>query len=243
MKFFIYLAFFTALLPIITHCSNDEEEVSTISKIQEDMIPQAYVDSLRPYVDINEGNTPPNIAIDFVANPFVMVYDSKIGNKYEVGEPRYFSIRKKNPESAYYSYYMTESNEISKGDSLIVIGSGNKFTAYFIDNVTFTSDSRSYKAAAIFSGEKVNGGIKNLKYAFIFLDKVDPDNTLMDIGQSRCYMDEDGFSVDSVWTSTTYSSNRTATTHKNGVVLKGCSTPLLYMLCKSQSLRLSHSFN
>lgn len=193
IQYYLYV-----LVLMFLSCEKDDEK-EAVSTIRTDMVPEMYVDSLRQQMDVNEGNTPPDISGEFVADPYVKVYDSKYGVSKEKGDPRFFHIYKKNPESEYYSYYMKEGDEISVGDSMIVIGSGDRFTAYYVDYVVHESHLGRSHLVTVFSGIKTDKGIKNLKYSFVLRDKYDPEKRIMGVGQFRCFIDGDSLSNDTIW--------------------------------------------
>ena len=86
----------------------------------------------------------------------------------------------------------------SEGPGAFISGEGNFFTAYF--NTTGMSDGIDTKMAVVISGEKSDGGISNLYYAFVMVAKGDdPNHTLMDVGGYRVFKDEDGFSPNITW--------------------------------------------
>ena len=84
------------------------------------------------------------------------------------------------------------------GEGAFISGYGNYFTIFF--NTIGESHNISTKTALVISGEKTSNGIKNLKYAFIMVEKgADPQGLLMKEGVFRVFEDGDYISSPITW--------------------------------------------
>ena len=81
-----------------------------------------------------------------------------------------------------------------KGTGCIIRGSGNNFTVYLgLEGIT---TGIRVRMATVISGSVSTAGIRNLKYAFVMIEKgSDPNNQLMREGVFRIFCDRDGLSV------------------------------------------------
>jgi len=193
-----------------------KEDMDTIAlpvgKIPQNVIPDDIRNRLENYIDIYEGDNPPDITGEYIVYPNMLVYDSENSWDYEyMGATQLLSF-KKQTSSGEVTYM--ELDVFNNGYSLIdetemhVVGSGNNLTAYMITETKASDNSgnitSSSKKAVIISGTVTEAGIKNFQYAFVMLDKYDPNNTLMDINEYRVFKDGDGVAERYEWTNMLY---------------------------------------
>ena len=97
-----------------------------------------------------------------------------------------------------YESYTENSDSYSKGEGAFISGYGNYFTVFF--NTIGESQGIQNKTALVISGEKSSYGIKNLRYAFVMVEKgSDPNNVLMREGVFRVFKDGDYLSEPCSW--------------------------------------------
>ena len=94
-------------------------------------------------------------------------------------------------------YQAKQNTAIQNGSGAFISGDGNNFTIFF--NATERDGEVTTKTALVVSGTKTSEGIRNLKYAFVMLDKYDPNDVKMDIGTYRVIKDGDGISEPASW--------------------------------------------
>ena len=92
----------------------------------------------------------------------------------------------------------------SKGPGAFISGEGNNFTVFFkTSGVTYreTHDVTT-KTSLVISGTKTSSGIKDIRYAFVMVEKQnDLDHELMDVGEFRVFKDTDGLAKTASWPS------------------------------------------
>ena len=172
-----------------------------------DVVPEDIQDRMGPYIPIYKGNTPPNIEGTVFVNPFSCVYCQDQGQGgYDPGTVVQSSyIRFSNQNSIYNTIDIDQTNadgtDTSTGAGAFISGTGNNFTAYF--NTVGQTDGISTKTALVISGTRTSGGISNLRYAFVMVEKgADPNNQLMKEGIFRVFQDQDEFSEYTQWPTT-----------------------------------------
>lgn len=173
-------------------------------------IPEEYLKKIGVHMPIFNGNTPPNIEGTFNLSKNELVYNSTEDNTYVPGYivmSQYvkFSNQNMKENTIEYQYeQITNKGELSSKSDLSaakILGQGDNFTVFAISELTNTSDNSWSKMARLVSGTKTNDGIKNLYYGFVMLDKRDPNNNIMGIGQYRIFHDKDGLSEPVTWKS------------------------------------------
>lgn len=169
-----------------------------------DVVPEDIQDKMGPYITIYRGNKPPHIEGTVYINPFVAVYCEDEGNGgYTPGtQVNSHYIRFSNQSFAYNTIDIDEMSEggtsSSTGTGAFISGTGDNFTAFF--NTIGSSNGISTKTALVISGTKVAGGISNLRYAFVMVEKgSDPEGILMREGVFRVFQDQDAISEYVSW--------------------------------------------
>lgn len=160
-------------------------------------IPTEYLSKLSAYMPIYSGNTPPIIEGTYKLTPWAVVFDE---SGYEPGHT--FAdkiIRFSNQDSKQNTliYDQKQASETGHSDNVVILGQGNKFTVFFIQDIT-GSDFTS-KNASIYSGTKTDAGLKNIYYGFLILEKNDPQNKQIGVGKVRVIKDSDGLSEPTTW--------------------------------------------
>ena len=164
------------------------------------VVPEDLQAKISDYIPLYTGDNPPELDNAYIATPFIAVYCED--NGYAPGDQVYdmvmlfrnFDVKKKTLD-----YYSQSGTASSKAIGAYISGSGNYFTAFF--NTTGESNGISTKTALVISGIVVDGGIKNLHYAFVLVDKGnDPNNVIMAKGVYRVFKDKDDFSEETEWT-------------------------------------------
>ena len=168
-------------------------------------IPTEYLSKMSAYMPIYSGNTPPNIEGTYSMSPCVLVYDSNNafnpGYKFTDVVIEFTNQNMTQNTLVFRDEYVDNSGNptsTSTKSEAKIIGSGNDFTIFVIAENNGTNGSWT-KLASLYSGTITNNGIKNFHEGFVMLDKIDPDNNLMKIGQFRIVNDQDGMSDTTTW--------------------------------------------
>lgn len=168
------------------------------SSIRVDLIPDSLQTRLKQHIAIYEGDDPPDIEGCYTQSHSVLTYSSRTGDSSKIGK-RYDDMTmcfERKADGSTYTFKGKEyKNDTVDGthssDSIHVIGSGNRFTAYFVDTGSY-SRSCWYKEATVITGVKRDSGIADLTYTFLMLDR--GDTSLVEIGTIRSFDDSDKFS-------------------------------------------------
>ena len=195
-----------------SHDTYLESELESITTYEEKFderitqeIPQEYLSKMSAYMPIYSGNTPPNTEGVYNMSPCVMVYDSN--GSFEPGH-KFNSVVTELTNQNMSQNTLTYRDEEIKSDGTVssssnkaeakIVGNGDNFTMFVV--ITSNSTNGSWtKIASLLSGIKTSSGIKDFYEGFVMLDKYDPDNKKMKIGQFRIINDQDGMSEPTTW--------------------------------------------
>lgn len=171
------------------------------------VIPPEIKDEMEPYITIYEGANPPNIEGIYLMSPDKLKYDATF--QFDIGHifsDMYLRFYNQDMINNTIDYQERQSKSEGTGTGCFISGEDDKFTVYFnVDEVNNYSEYTIYvKKAVIISGILSEGGIKNLEYAFVFVEKSDdPDHHLISPGDFRVVMDGDGMGYITTWPSNT----------------------------------------
>lgn len=174
-------------------CMNECEDtiiLPTINRqIPDHVISPALLDTIQAYMPVNEGTNPPLIAGTYSVTPFDLVYAS---DGYE-GEFHDLQWHTDNPDSWNRTRY-SEQQGTAEGSSreAYIIGSGDRFTLYTIDNSSDPVAGWQCRLVTLISGVKHDSYISDLRYAILMLDKRDEYNVLIAPDSYRIFADGDG---------------------------------------------------
>ena len=195
-----------------SHDTYLESELESITTYEEKFderitqeIPVEYLSKMSAHMPIYSGNTPPNIEGVYNMSPCVMVYDSN--GSFEPGH-KFNSVVTELTNQNMSQNTLTYRDEEIKSDGTVssssnkaeakIVGNGDNFTMFVV--ITSNSTNGSWtKIASLLSGIKTSSGIKDFYEGFVMLDKYDPENKKMKIGQFRIINDQDGMSEPTTW--------------------------------------------
>ncbi len=162
------------------------------------VIPDAIREQFESLMPIYSGATPPDISGQYVSNPHTLVgsSDGDYSPGYVFGD-RYMAFF--TGANGKVSYQGKQGSGTSASEEVIieVIGSGNDFTAYLV--TTGESGGIWNKMSVVISGTLTSSGISNFHYAFIMLEKDDPQNELVDVNTYRIFKDGNGLAEKYTW--------------------------------------------
>ncbi|MBR6282797.1 MAG: C10 family peptidase [Muribaculaceae bacterium] len=167
------------------------------------VIPKELRDKMAPYMPIYDGNTPPNIEGEYFNSPLALVYDSS--NQYDVGDifaDMYLKFSNQDMLNNTLDYDEVQGSSETTGKGCFISGMGNNFTVFF--NAVGVSHYSDYdittNEALVISGTKDEQGIRDLRYAFVMVDKTDdPHPYIVPAGVFRVFGDQDGLSEFTTW--------------------------------------------
>ena len=206
------------ILPVLPSCLEEDDETLVLPKGIKmipigDVIPEDILVQLKNQMTIHSGTTPPDIAGTYLVNPAELVFSSD-GNldPGHIFVDVYFRLSNQNDKTNILTYEGKQMNSEKKvidtatSDEVSVVGSGDNFTAYFIETgnaETVNNENTDYRSATVISGTKTTSGIKNCSYAFVMLEKdADPDNILIKVGTYRIIKDGNSLASNTAWTKT-----------------------------------------
>ena len=191
-----------------------ELELESITTYQEEFdkritqeIPVEYLSKMSAHMPIYSGSTPPNIEGSFKLAPSYLLYNSNLTSSVKPGRLFYDYVSKYSGVDLKKNVATFQYEELQRGSSTVeskseesavkILGEGNNFTAFSVVTTKY-ADGFS-KLATILSGTLNSNGITNYCYGILMLDKEDPNNTRMDVGEFRIFKDQDGFSESVSW--------------------------------------------
>ncbi len=169
-------------------------------------IPEEYLRRMRPYMPIYSGNRPPSLEGTYCMHITTLVYDST-PNGFQPGRQFLdyiadfthqdmkknvvlFRQEERNSAGVYTTSEWTEAK---------VLGRNDNFTIFIIVNTVESDGVTTAKLATLLSGTMSSGGINNFYQGFVLLDKHDPNNKVMPVGEFRIFNDADGWSESTTW--------------------------------------------
>ena len=167
----------------------------------EQVVPDDIRQKMEPYIPIYDGTNPPNVEGCYFMDPFEAVYCEDNGfPPGKLAKSEYINLKSQNKETN--TIDMEECcydfSSYSIGEGAFISGEGKNFTIFF--NTIGTSRGIPYRTAVLLSGTKATDGIKNLRYAFVMVEKGDdPEGILMKEGVFRVFQDKDGMSYSDTW--------------------------------------------
>lgn len=191
------------LLTALTICSckyeglSPETIVLPTGYISSNVVPEDIRPRLTSYITINEGAHPPFVTGTYVMSPNVLVYSSD--GQFDVGDKfgdDTFTLSNQNNYGIIRDFYRLQGGTTSSAKNIEICGNGSDFTLYFIEegNSDQNNDGRDetyVKQSVIISGTITSNGIKNIRRAFILLEKRDPYDKIMDVNEFRVFRDGD----------------------------------------------------
>lgn len=162
------------------------------------VIPEEYLEILKPHITIHEGTTPPNIEGTYLISPDVLVTDN-VGYTpgYQFAD-NYIQFYGQTANNTINSRSTQLLGDLTTSEGLFISGSGNDFTVYF--NSYYTGEDGSWLVeASIISGTLIDGVIYNYTNAFVILEDYDVQGQYMDTGDYRVVCDGDYVSNFTTW--------------------------------------------
>ena len=191
-----------AVLTMFSGCGEqiqlpEVDEAGLTAEIRK-IIPDEYLEKMKESgFIVHGGNTPPNIEGTYFVNPLHLVANRTSKNVSEQWDKYVSFYEQNNKKLTIKAEYTMKSGAgydlTAKFLRAFIIGESNKFTV-FADG---TRDVEGYtaKTVEVFSGEIIEGGIKNYQWGMLMVDdNGDPTDTWIENGEFYLKKDGDGFS-------------------------------------------------
>ena len=200
---YLHTCFLLLVSMAMTACLNNDRTTVVLptGTVSHNVIPDEIRDVLTDHIPVYEGNEIPNISGYYLADNVVSLYcsDEESGG-YSPGESfadEYFYFGEITSRGLIYEYMEREGSTYFSSNLVQVMGDGNNFTAYYVteSNRDVDKDGTNEtwsKISTILSGTITADGITNWKKAIIMVDKIDPQNKLMDVNVYRVFEESDG---------------------------------------------------
>lgn len=188
-----------AAVAVLTMCGCLKEGDESIllpvrnSTIPYEVLPAEMQDSLRQWMDINEGGYPAKIEGIYTVKPMELVYASD-GYEWEDFYDLNWRIQEQNDRNfATYTEWQRMAN--GTGREAHVIGDGKKFTVWTVEDVVNEADGWSAELVTIVSGKLIDQRVTEFGYGIVMRNKVDEDSVLISPDFYRVFTDKDGFCI------------------------------------------------
>ena len=198
--------FLFALLPMVavllTSCSKSDSDDSDVQDERlESVVPAQFQSTLLKHMPYHKGVNPPILEGNTnVISPNVLAYNSvEADTNYKPGKvvsDNYIVITNQNTKRNTIDFISYEINNSGKniggqdGDGAFISGEGNNFTIFV--TTTYSLNGATMKRALIISGTKTDQGLTDVYFGFLCVEKDDPNNKLMKVGEYRIFKDKDG---------------------------------------------------
>lgn len=180
----------------VTNCKKDDDDGFDGSRRSiEDFFNPELVEALEDLgIDINTGNTPPNIEGTFFASPLILkvstVPTDIIGTQfYDIA----FTFSNQNNQELTIDFLGVSVIETDVGNGSFISGEGNKFSIFL--KTESTIGNYPAESAITISGTFTTDGINELHMAYLMLDnKGNIEEVYIDNNQGRLLYDSDSIS-------------------------------------------------
>ena len=189
---------------ILTSCLEDSKdtiilpEIIVVEDVPDDIIPASIRSEFESHMSIYEGKLPPIIQGEYVMSEMVLSYNS-VGD-FEIGHvfsDCYMAFL--NQVGGSCQYAEKQASSTSYAEKVYITGNNNDFTAYFVAHHQRSDGYTWSTMSTLVSGTISSAGIKNCKYAFIMLEKNDPDDKLMPVNGYRVFYDNTNLASRQSW--------------------------------------------
>ncbi|GAA0878131.1 hypothetical protein GCM10009119_10990 [Algoriphagus jejuensis] len=156
-----------------TGCQNEDDPdqfTGSIEEIEEFLTPELTQIVTELGMEINTGNTPPNIEGNYLAEVVLMgsnISTDVIGHRFS---DMVIKFENQNNEDLSITFSYKQSIESGLGIGALIAGSQDSFSAFLKVDVTHGADYPTAKSAMVISGTKTADGIKDYQWALFMLD-------------------------------------------------------------------------
>jgi hypothetical protein len=170
------------------------------------VIPESIRVQFENIMPIYSGTNPPDISGQYLSKGQILVGSSLsndiVGSHYSSNDrawaDKYYAfIREADGKLSYKSKNGSSQGQSDEVTVVEIVGNDGNFTAYFFES-DVDNNSRS-KSSVLISGTLTSSGISDYHYAFIMLEKDDPQNKLVEVGTYRIFKDGDGLAERHNW--------------------------------------------
>ncbi|QAA82274.1 hypothetical protein EI546_11330 [Aequorivita sp. H23M31] len=196
MKKSLSLLMILSLVLFVSCSKDDDNKAGEFDGSQDSVAEFLGADLLETLLDlgliINTGNTPPNIAGEFLMAPVILQKSNVQGDYPGMSFPDYqMKFMNQIGLNVDFSGFHTTGVQRDIGDGSFISGSGKGFTVFLITE----TDISGYKAdtAMVISGTMTEDGIKDVQFALFMKDNHgNPGGVFIDNQKGRIIIDGDG---------------------------------------------------
>lgn len=181
---------------LLTGCMKETDETVLLSvrgvKIPETVLSAEEQEALMQYMPIYEGSNPPNVEGDWLASPMTLTFasDGYSGDFYDL----HWRVERQNGRNlAKYKEWQNTASALGK--EAHIIGEGDNFTMYTIEQSENAARGWSCEQVTLVSGTKSEDGIKGYSYAIVMRNKTDERGVIIEPDSYRVFTDGDGISL------------------------------------------------
>ena len=177
----------------LTSCNKDDDKEDfdgTEDAIREFVTPDLYTTMTGMGMQINSGDTPPEISGLYFVEPVLEASNRPsdiIGNSYE---DYYVTFENQDNDDLTVDFSYVGDTEEGVGNNSLISGSGDAFTA--ILKTVSSTGSDTAESIIVVSGTVSQEGIVNYQFAVFMLDNHDSE-LFIENGQGRIFRDSDEF--------------------------------------------------
>lgn len=214
-KSYLYITLFISLLGL-SSCDTDSEAsfledgedlgfTGTEDDIIDFLTEDAYQGLLDLGINVNTGNTPPDVVGSYLISPNVLKATNIPDDGFDIGDGffdkriSFFSQDNDDLSIEYNGAQIDPEGNVTStetGTESFITGSGNNFT--IIIRTSGVNQTGSGNTVSITNGLAISGtiseeGILNVESGFIIIEKSgDTEDELIDEGEGRLFEDQDG---------------------------------------------------
>ncbi|GMQ30675.1 hypothetical protein [Algoriphagus confluentis] len=195
---FKFLLVLLGLSFALTSCDTEDQK----PKIDENgltpeinrLVSQENLDALMDLgLDINGGGNPPQLNGEFLISP-CYIAKSTAGD-VEGAATRDIEMSLLNQKGFSITVDLKQQTQVANSVGSFIVGNEDRFTIFVVVEELNTSSGSKAKLLYTISGQKVSGGIANIKIANLMLDNYgNPGNIWIGNGKGRLFRDRDNLS-------------------------------------------------
>lgn len=182
-----------AVVASLAGCMKETDEIILLP-VQNGTIPETVLslseqDSVRQYMDINEGVTPPHVVGSYDVSPMTLLYssDGYAGDFYDLR----WMVERQNGRNI-VTYSDLQGGAVGKSREAHIIGEGDKFTIYIVEEAVNELRGWQCEMVTVISGVYRDRNVAGYKCGIVMRNKVDENGMLIEPDSYRVFEDGDG---------------------------------------------------
>jgi hypothetical protein len=174
MKTYLKLTLTIIIAAFFSSCDDGNEPDNrfkgTLDEVKEFFTPELVQVMSDLGMNINTGNTPPNLEGNYLAEVLLMatnVSGDILGQRFD---DTVMKFEDQNNSDLTITFSYDQSKEKGNGIGALIAGTENSFSAFLKVNVTHGPQYDSAQTAMVISGKMTNRGISDFQWALFMLD-------------------------------------------------------------------------